>query len=444
MHNRVLLAGTHSGCGKTTITIALLAALRARGLYVASFKCGPDYIDAMFHKSALGVTAHNLDPFFCEPQKLNSILAHYKGKDVSILEGVMGYYDGIACTQWASTYAVAGITKTPVILVADVTGMANSIGAVVKGFVEYGRERHICGVIFNCCPEARYADLCGAVERARVRPLGFLPCNGDNAVKSRHLGLMTAHEVTDLPQKLSRLGALAEKHLDIDGILSLAASAPEVRAQALYREEEKVSARIAVAKDEAFSFCYQENLDLLEALGAEPVFFSPLRDAALPANTGGLYIPGGYPELHAQALGKNKPMLQCIRDSIGQGLPTIAECGGFLYLHDTLDGVPMAGVIGGDAFRTNKPQRFGYMELEANKDTLLCAKGESFFAHEFHYYESDNPGDAFTAHKAGRNKSWPAIHATDTLYAGFPHLYFHTNPKMARHFMRKAAGYAAK
>lgn len=443
MHDRVLLAGTHSGCGKTTATIALLAALKARGLRVASFKCGPDYIDPMFHRSALGLPAHNLDPFLCGSQMLNSLLAHYTGRDVSILEGVMGYYDGIACTEWASTYEAAGMTQTPVILVVDVKGMANSAGAVVKGFLEYGKENHIRGVIFNRCPEARYADLCGPLERLCVKLLGFLPYSEENAIQSRHLGLLTADEVKGLRQKLRRLGALAEQHFDIDGILALAASAPEIRAGALYAGDEKYTARIAVARDEAFCFLYQENLDLLEALGAELLYFSPLRDAALPEGAGGLYLPGGYPELHVKALSQNRAMLADIRGRIQGGLPTIAECGGFLYLHDTLDGAPMAGVIRGNAYRTNKLQRFGYVELSAMRDTLICSAGGSFPAHEFHYYESENPGDAFTAYKAGRERSWPAIHAASTLYAGFPHLYFFADPNMARQFLRKAASYAA-
>jgi cobyrinic acid a,c-diamide synthase len=328
-----------------------------------------------------------------------------------------------------------------VLLVIDVTGMYASAGAVLHGFLNYKPNSGICGVVFNGASAALYEGLKRIAEDAGVMPLGYLPHAPDCALKSRHLGLVTPDEYADMQQKLRDLGELALKHFDIAGIHALAARASEIREQPMLVS--LVShVRIAVARDEACCFLYQENIELLEALGAQITYFSPLRDAALPENIGGLYLCGGYPELYGTELYKNEAMRRSIREAIESGIPAIAECGGFLYLHDTLNGLPMAGVIHANAYNTGKLTRFGYAELTAQKDNLLCDAGGTIRAHEFHYYDSDDCGNGFYARKPTGERAWTCAYATDTLYAGFPHLYFYANSSFAERFIRKAAQYA--
>ncbi len=440
--NRILIAGTHSGCGKTTITCALLKALKNRGLNPAAFKCGPDYIDPMFHRRAIGVPSYNLDPFFYTEEQLNrQIMAH--AGSVSLLEGAMGYYDGVGAEGLYSAYDVAMQTQTPVVLVVDAKGMYASAGAVLKGFLTYKTDNGIQGVIFNNASPLLYDGLCSIAEKIGVKPLGFLPREKKASIESRHLGLITAGEIADMEEKLELLGELAERYIDIDGLIALAASAPALEAAAPDIRP-LGSVRIAVARDEAFCFLYEENLELLTALGCELVFFSPLSDTGLPNGIGGLYLCGGYPELHLEALSGNVAMLEAIRTAVLNGIPTIAECGSFLYLHDTLDGVSMAGVIHADAYRTEKLKRFGYITLHAKKDNLLCAAGESIRSHEFHYYESTSCGADFIAEKPLSERNWPCVHTTQTMYAGFPHLYLNANSVFAENFVRKAIKYAIR
>lgn len=441
MNRRILIAGTHSGCGKTTVTLALLSALKARGIPLAAFKCGPDYIDPMFHREALKVPSRNLDPYFSTDAALRAALAEQSGK-LSVIEGVMGYYDGVGPAGEFSTYDVARYTKTPVILVVNAKGMYTSAGAILHGFREFQPQSNVRGVIFNGVSQGLYEGLKQIALDAGVTPLGFLPHDRELSISSRHLGLVTADEIGGLQEKLGALGTLAQMHTDIDGLLALAASAPTLHEKA--QEVSSIaSARVAVARDSAFCFLYEENLVLLRTLGCELCFFSPLNDAALPKNIGALYLPGGYPELHLEALSANVPMRQAVKAAIEDGLPTLAECGGFLYLHDTLDGFPMTGSIHAKAYRTEKLQRFGYEALTAKKDNLLCKAGESIRAHEFHYYESSFCGDAFTAQKPN-GLMWDSIHASESLYAGFPHLYFPANRSFAEQFVRKANDYANK
>jgi len=440
--NRILITGTHSGCGKTTVTCALLKALKNRGLNPSAFKCGPDYIDPMFHRRAIGVPSYNLDPFFCTAEQLKRRLMVHGG-GVSVLEGAMGYYDGIGAEGCYSAYDVARITQTPVVLVVDAKGMYASAGAVLKGFLEYKAESNIQGVIFNNASPMLYEGLGIVAEQAGVKPLGFLPRETGATIESRHLGLMTAGEIADIEEKLALLGALAERHIDVDGLLSLAAHTPVLGADAPDIRPFG-SVRIAVARDDAFCFLYEENLELLRALGCKIVYFSPLVDSSLPDGIGGLYLCGGYPELHLKELSNNTAMLEAVDAAVQGGMPTIAECGGFLYLHDTLEGLPLAGVIHASAYKTEKLQRFGYVTLRAKADNLLCAAGGSIRAHEFHYYESTDCGADFVAGKPLREKNWPCIHASETLYAGFPHLYFDANPIFAENFVRKAMEYGTR
>jgi len=442
MHDRLLIAGTNSGCGKTTATCALLCALKARGKKAAAFKCGPDYIDPMFHREAIGIPSHNLDPFFCPPETLREQFAAGAG-EISVIEGVMGYYDGAGTDGRFSTYDVARATKTPVVLVMDAHGMYTSAGAILQGFRGFREESGVRGVIFNGASPMLYKGLARIARDAGVEPYGFLPRVPELSVPSRHLGLYTAGEIADINEKLRRLGELAGEDFDMEGLLSLAGSAPELPTKPK-AEPSPERVRVAVARDEAFCFIYQENLETLRALGCELCFFSPVHDAALPERIGGLYLPGGYPELYARELAENRTMRAAVKAAVSDGVPTIAECGGFMYLHDSLDGEPMAGAIGGASYKTDRLQRFGYVTMTAGRDNLLCRDGESTRAHEFHFYESENCGGDFAAVNAGGGKEYRCCHAGKTLYAGFPHLFFPANPAFAEGFVNGALEYAAR
>lgn len=446
MNDRVLIAGTGSGCGKTTVTLALLSALQERGVKTVSFKCGPDYIDPMFHRRVLGQPARNLDPFFCSAPELRALAARGQGA-FSVIEGVMGYYDGVGPEGAYSTCAVAEATGTPVILTVSAAGMSNSAGALLRGFRTYRAGNGIRGVIFNNISAAAYERLRPVALAEGLVPLGFLPHETELSLGSRHLGLITADEIGNLREILRRLGRLAEEYLDLDAVLALGAEAaplappPAVTPRAA---EERPRPVIAVARDEAFCFLYQDNLELLSALGCEIRFFSPLRDRQLPAGTCGLYLPGGYPELYAGELSANADLRAAVRSAADSGLPLIAECGGFLYLHASLDGYPLAGVIPAAAETTKKLQSFGYVTLTAQKDSLLCRAGEHIRAHEFHYCSSALPGSDFLAEKPQHGKTWFCVHATERMYAGFPHLYLPSNPAFAENFVGKAIEYAAE
>lgn len=442
MAGRILIAGTNSGCGKTTVTTALLAAFRARGTELRGFKCGPDYIDPMFHREALGIPSGNLDPYFCDGETLRQMVAG-AGNALAVIEGVMGYYDGIGTDGEASAYHVAKATETPVILVVNARGMYTSAGAILQGFAGFRPDSNIRGVIFNGVSPMVYAGLKQVALAAGIQPLGCLPNVPEISIGSRHLGLITAAEIEDLQQRLGRLAELAEKHLDLDGIAALAASAPALE-PGEKTAAEQTPVRIAVAQDNAFCFIYPENLELFRQFGAEIVPFSPLGDEALPENIGGIYLPGGYPELYGKELSENASMRRSVLEAIQSGMPTLAECGGFLYLHRTMDGLAMVGAIDADAKKTDRLQRFGYQELIAQQDNLLCHAGERIRAHEFHYYDSTDYGSGFLSAKASNGKVLPCCHTSESLYAGFPHLYFPANPDFARSFVRKAAEFSCR
>lgn len=463
--NRILIAGTNSGCGKTTITCAILQALVNRGLIVSSFKCGPDYIDPMFHSTVIGTKAYNLDAYFCGKETLNFLLQkHAVQSDIAVLEGVMGYYDGVR--KAASSYQVAVDTGTPVVLVIDCRGMSRSIGAVLKGYLDFCKPSGIAGVIFNRLPHSLTALARAFCEEYGVSYLGYFPTCGQLQIKSRHLGLVTAAEITDLKEKLQKLAAEAEAHLKLDVLLALAQRASRINTAVSELPCQQYASsgnalRIAVARDQAFCFYYEDNLELLQELGAQLIFFSPLTDAHLPEDIHGLLLCGGYPELYLKRLSENKSMLADIKEKICGGLPTIAECGGFMYLHTyILDtekkeepdlqqknddaGFMMTGVIDGEVYKTEHLQRFGYVELTAQTDNLLCRQGETMKAHEFHYWESTSCGADFTAKKASSGLTYPCIHAGKTLYAGFPHLYFYSNPGIAVNFVKTCCAYLEK
>ena len=451
---RILLAAGASGSGKTLITCGLLQALVNRGLKVASFKCGPDYIDPMFHSRVIGTRSRNLDTFFTDGDRTRYLLAKNASDcEIAVMEGVMGYYDGVGgITSRASAYDLASTTDTPVILIVNSRGMSVSLAAYVKGFLEYKKDSHICGVIFNQMSPMLYPRMKKLLEEElSVKVLGYVPKVEDCVIESRHLGLVLPEEIPELKSRLQKLSEVLEKTLDIDGILELAGGAPELAAPEPemliqkdtafgYRTEEKV--RIGVADDEAFCFFYADNLNLLEQMGAELVRFSPIHDRELPEDLDGLLLSGGYPELSGEALEENQEMCTRIREVILDGMPCLAECGGFMYLHQEMEDMEgkqrrVCGVIPGRAYRTPKLNRFGYITLTEKQDTGL---GE-IPAHEFHYFDSTDCGADFHAAKPASKRLWDCIHDRGRLMAGFPHLYYYGNPRVPARFLKNALEY---
>ncbi len=460
---RIMLAAPASGSGKTLITCGILKALVNRGYKTASFKCGPDYIDPMFHERVIGTRSGNLDTFFTDRETTRYLFAKAaSGMDISVVEGVMGYYDGLGgISVEGSSYHVARRISMPVVLIVNCRGQSLSVLSVLKGFLEYQSPSMIKGVIFNQMSPMIYKEIKALAEgQFPIRVLGYVPPVKDLALESRHLGLVLPGEVEALKEKLGKLAEILEETLDMDALVRMAGEAGELSEeqpgflQEIMRQtlegkgktRQTMPLRIAFAKDEAFCFTYRDNLELLEELGAELVEFSPLTDTSLPGDCCGLILSGGYPELHARRLGENKALRTAIREAVTGGMPCIAECGGFLYLHEQLEGqdgglYPMAGVIKGKAFRRDRLGRFGYVSLTARKEQMLLSEGESLRGHEFHYWESENCGEAMLAEKPLRGRTWLCAHGSPTLYAGFPHLFYYSNPQAPLNFLRKCEEY---
>lgn len=443
----LLLAAPASGGGKTTVTCALLAALAKRGLSPCAFKCGPDYIDPMFHRSVLGVESHNLDLFLCPEDRVRALYErHISGHEAVVCEGVMGFYDGVGgSTTRASAWHVASTLELPVLLVIRPKGASLTLAAQIKGLCSFRENSRIRGIFLNDCSPMLFASLAPMLERETGLPvLGYLPRMEEADFQSRHLGLYTAGEIEGLQQRIDILAQKLEETTDMPRLLKLFAG--RNRAAAFQPIQTPVKAAIAVAQDEAFCFTYAETLDALRDAGAQIVPFSPLHDTALPEKTGGLYLPGGYPELYARQLSQNESMRQSIRGAIDKGLPTVAECGGFLYLGQTLEdetghAYPMTGALPGSGIQKQKLVRFGYANLTAKTNSLLFAQGEEIPVHEFHYWDSTENGDDFTAQKPVSARSWQCGFGEMNLYAAFPHLYFWGNPQWAERFVQAAAQY---
>lgn len=440
---RILLGAAASGSGKTLITCGLLQALKNRKLQVTSFKCGPDYIDPMFHSRVIGTKSRNLDSFFADEDTVRYLLEkNARDCEISVIEGVMGYYDGLAgISPKASAYDVAKITKTPAVLIVNAKGMSLSAAAFIKGFVEYQEDSQIRGVILNQVSSMMYPRLKQIIEEElSIKVYGYVPVVKDCVLESRHLGLVMPEEIVDLQQKLMELAEILEKSVDIDGLLELAEHAEELPVQespVAYHTGRKI--RIALAKDEAFCFFYQDNLELLEEMGAELVPFSPIHDKKLPEHIDGMLFHGGYPELYAKKLSENKEMLAAVCAAVQTGIPYMAECGGFMYLHQEMEDMeghswPMAGVIHGKSWRTPRLTRFGYITLEDG--TCFGEYVGAIRAHEFHYFDSDRCGEAYTAKKPLSSRSWKCIHSDGQGMSGFPHMYYYSNLQVPEQFLR--------
>jgi len=435
----LMIAAMSSGAGKTVTSCAILAALKKRGVKLQAFKCGPDYIDPMFHERALGVPSRNLDLFLQGEDGVRKTLSRADG-DFALIEGAMGYYDGLSNTDTASAYRLARLTGTPVVLTVSPKGSGLTLAAQIRGMLAFRPESGIAALILTSCPEKRAAALSPVLERETGLPvLGYLPPMEAARFESRHLGLMTAQEIGDLEARLSALAEAAERYIDLDRLLSLGKDPNlQTRINRLLLEG-KAKCHIALAQDEAFCFTYADNLDALREAGAELCFFSPLHDTELP-DADGLYLPGGYPEVHARALSENEAMRRSIAEAIALGLPTVAECGGFLYLQQSLEDTqgrrfPMCGALPGQGFRTARLQRFGYLSLGAAADSLLFRAGETIPAHEFHYWDSTENGDDLDAAKAD-GRTWRCGYASQSLYAAFPHLHFGGAAPLAERFVK--------
>ena len=465
----ILIAAPASGSGKTASACALMAAFTKRGLTVRACKCGPDYIDPMFHREVLGVDSRNLDLFFSSGDELREgYESHLSGADLAVTEGVMGYYDGMSMdSDAASSYDVSRTLGLPVLLVLPGRGASLSLAAVIKGMAEYRPDSRIRGILLNRVSGMLYPRLKEMLERElkamghEIPVVGYVPEDEAFTFESRHLGLVTPQEMEGLKGQLSRAGEILSRTVDLDLVFRIAeeGAGPGMSGGAACggKEKEKAGAkifpgrevRIGVARDRAFCFYYKENMELLENMGCRLLPFSPLSDPALPEGLDGLILGGGYPELYARQLSENRRMREMIREAVRSGMPCLAECGGFMYLHDEMeDGegntYPMAGVIPGRAFAAGKLVRFGYINVTAAdrqqaQSRSYLQPGESIRGHEFHYWDSTDSGHACRAVKPDGRRSWECIHMEGNLFAGYPHLYLPSLPVFAERFVRRCA-----
>lgn len=448
---RILLTAGASGSGKTLITCGILEALKEEGKKIASFKCGPDYIDPMFHSRVIGTKSRNLDTFFTSPEVTRYLFEeNARDCEIAVIEGVMGYYDGLGgTTSRASAYDVAKTTKTPAVLIVNSRGMSVSLAAYIKGFLEYEKDSQIKGVIFNQMSPMLYERMKKLVEeRLPVKVYGYVPKVEDCLIESRHLGLVLPHEVEGLKERLGKLAGILRETLDFPGLLKLAAGAEELKGETLPEEygfSLEAPVRLGLASDEAFCFFYEDNFRLLRRMGAQLVPFSPLHDKELPPDLDGLLLYGGYPELYGKELEENETMKEEINRSIRRGMPCLAECGGFMYLHREMEDMQgnlcrMTGIIPGKAVRTPRLTRFGYIMLEQNQP-VLGTRIKAIPAHEFHYFDSDCCGDSFHAQKPESKRGWDCIVGNETMAAGFPHIYYYGNPEFPKAFLKACEKY---
>ncbi len=455
---RIMIAAEKSGGGKTLFTCALLSLLKEKIQAVRAFKCGPDYIDPMFHRTVLEIPSRNLDSFFADGDTLRYLLGRevlemekFPESRIAVLEGVMGFYDGLGgVSERSSAWEVADLTDTPVILLVDMKGRSLSALASIRGFLDYKEKSHVAGVIFNRLSPMLYPGLKERAERELgIRIFGYVPELKELTLESRHLGLVMPEEIPGIRERLDLIKEKVRVGIDLDGIIEEAGRAAEIvvklpeAAGWSISDQSTQKTVVAVARDEAFCFYYEDNLDLLRKFGAEIKYFSLIHDKELPEGTCAVYLGGGYPELHAKALSENISMRNAIRQAVAEEMPCIAECGGYLYLKDSIidpDGVewPMAGVLPGSSRDTGKLGRFGYITVTSKKEGLLGPAGTEFRAHEFHHWDSEENGTDFAAKKPVGTRGWDCGYTTESFYAGFPHLYFYSNVKIAENFIKRA------
>lgn len=432
MNKRVMLAAPKSGSGKTVCTISLLAILKNMGIDVASVKSGPDYIDPMFHRRVLDMDSANLDTFFSSHEKIRTL--YDDSHEMTVIEGVMGLFDGLGGVRdEGSSYDLALALEAPIILVVDCKGMARSVLALIKGFMDYDSHGLIKGVILNRMSAGYYPKLKELIEgELGIKVCGYVPYDKSLDIESRHLGLATPDTISDLKMQIDRASLIVKETLDIEAILELAS----IGAEASDKREAKKTAqakrldavRLAVAMDEAFNFYYSENLRMLRDRGVELVYFSPLRDKQLPDNISGILLGGGYPELYASELSANRSMLDSIKAAGDNGMVIVAECGGYMYLCraiNTKEGqlASMVGLIDTMSSWKGKLVRFGYVDIEDETGYWL-AKDVSVRGHEFHYYDCDDNGSGLRITKAASGISYQGGYISERLWASYAHLYY--------------------
>lgn len=454
-----MITAASSGSGKTMITCGILELFKRKGLNPLACKCGPDYIDGLFHKQVLELEGMNLDSYFEAPEELRDKYSRLSKGHLPVVEGVMGYFDGLGgSTTRASSWEVAHILDLPAVLVVDARGASVSLAALIKGFLEFERPMgsQIKAVIFNRMSPMLYPRIRELVERETgIRAAGFVPELDFLKVGSRHLGLVLPEEIAGLREQMNRLGKCLEETIDWEFLAELGAEKEE--RDALEEENTEASCtaafsfRLGIAMDEAFCFYYQDNLRLLERLGGELVYFSPIHDRSLPEQLDGLILGGGYPELYCEALSLNESMREAVKKAAEGGLPVLGECGGYLYLLEELEAEdgriwPMTGVLKGKGYKKGKNSRFGYIGVEAEKDSLYLKPGEQIRGHEFHYWDCEVLEEEWVmrAKKPVGNRSWPCIRIKNQVMAGFPHLFYPSCPAFAVRFAKACVRYKRK
>ena len=431
-----MICAPGSGSGKTLITCALLRILMRKGYEPASFKCGPDYIDPMFHRTVLGIPSRNLDVFFAGKEGvLRSLARGFEGRDFGILEGVMGFFDGTSATGTeGSSFEISCITDTPAILVVNTKGMSNSIIPLVKGFCEYDDQNRIRGIILNNISPSIAGDIADEIlKETGVPVIATLPVLKDAGLQSRHLGLVLPNEIKNLLGTIDKVADELEQTLDLARLIEIADGAGQIEIPPLDQSiceagKKDTKVRIGIARDEAFCFYYEDNLELLQELGAELVFFSPIHDKKIP-EVDRLILGGGYPELYAKELTQNETMLQSIKDAADNDMPILAECGGFLYLLESLatpegEEFKMAGILTGKSHMRDKMSHFGYVNITKNTENKFIKDDEEIKGHEFHYYEATDEGDICHVSKPSGKRSWMGYRGCRNVFAGFAHLYY--------------------
>lgn len=454
---RIMIAGTNSGCGKTTITLGLMSALNKR-YKVQPYKVGPDYIDPAFHSAVTGKKSSNLDSWILPEKEVKNIFVkNSSDADISIIEGVMGMHDGFGIEKDSGSSAhVAKILNVPVILVLNAKAMALSSAAVVKGFTDFDTDVKIAGVIVNnIMGEKHFRLIKDSVEKyTDVKVLGYLPTDKDFELSSRHLGLVPSYEVEDLLSKVEKIADTIEKYIDFEEIVKIANV--EWKETTVYKKEDKIveqPVRIGIAYDKAFNFYYKDSLELLEEYGAEIVKFSPVNDKSLPENLDAIYFGGGFPEVFTKDLEDNYQMKKAIVDKLQEGMPYLAECGGLMYLSNKLinfDGSvsSMTGWFDFDCEMTKRLQRFGYQEITLKNKSVLGKPGEKIRAHEFHRSKvTETANETLYSVKKENHfelKEWECGFVKKNGVAGYPHLHFRANKNFAKAFIKAAEKYRKK
>lgn len=454
---RIVIAGTHSGTGKTTIVMGIAAALKAREMSVQTFKTGPDYIDPGFHSAASGRPCRNLDSMLLEKDPLLELFHRgSEGSEISIVEGVMGLFDGATgVDDRGSAASLARLSETPVVLVVDARSMARSAAAVVRGFASFDPSVSVEGVIFNRIGSPRHFEMVKeAVESTtEVKVLGYLPRDEALALPERHLGLIPAWERDDFSSYLEHLAGLVENNVDLDALLSLARKArpfPSHRSELFPYPSVPKRIDVAVAMDKAFHFYYQDNLDILTHMGANLVPFSPIDDEKIPPEASALYIGGGFPELFAPALETNLSMREDVKKKAEEGMPILAECGGLMYLVEAIETPEgkvhsMAGVFPGRMSMGKRLRALGYCDGETLMDTLLGPKGKRIRGHVFHWSSYDGPDDAPIALRLSKgDRTTEEGLAKNNVLASYLHIHFGSDRTVPESFLETALRWQEK